>query len=91
MSVVGCFFFRAEGGIRGFCQSRGVGGVYKRQVLGSQMRVDWVLSLVRTWLDEAQAARWKADVDTASAEGELDVPGPEHCGPPRFAIYPRPL
>ena len=29
-----CFFFQAEDGIRDFCLSRGLGDVYKRQILG---------------------------------------------------------
>ena len=31
--VVDVFFFQAEDGIRDFCLSRGLGDVYKRQIL----------------------------------------------------------
>eukprot|EP00828_Plagiopyla_frontata_P004689 TRINITY_DN11762_c0_g1_i1.p1 TRINITY_DN11762_c0_g1~~TRINITY_DN11762_c0_g1_i1.p1 ORF type:complete len:106 (-),score=20.17 TRINITY_DN11762_c0_g1_i1:67-384(-) len=31
-----CFFFQAEDGIRDFCLSRGLGDVYKRQIVNNQ-------------------------------------------------------
>ena len=31
--MLGCFFFQAEDGIRGLVRSRGLGDVYKRQIL----------------------------------------------------------
>eukprot|EP01017_Pseudomicrothorax_dubius_P003288 TRINITY_DN10434_c0_g1_i2.p1 TRINITY_DN10434_c0_g1~~TRINITY_DN10434_c0_g1_i2.p1 ORF type:complete len:145 (+),score=29.33 TRINITY_DN10434_c0_g1_i2:23-457(+) len=33
------FFFQAEDGIRDFCLSRGLGDVYKRQVLGTESNI----------------------------------------------------
>ena len=36
--VCGCFFFQAEDGIRDLVRSRGLGDVYKRQMLASDPR-----------------------------------------------------
>ena len=51
ISVIGCFFFQAEDGIRDLVRSRGLGDVYKRQAspetsdsppFGESMRTDLV-------------------------------------------------
>ena len=40
VDLVECFFFQAEDGIRDAQESRGLGDVYKRQVLNGDLKLD---------------------------------------------------
>ena len=60
--MVSCFLFQAEDGIRGAQESRGLGDVYKRQVLDSST----------TWnLDVPNGT--DATVDGSSSNGPNDI------------------
>ena len=51
MRVVWFFFFQAEDGIRDLVRSRGLGDVYKRQVLGTTVPGGGTRSLADLWAD----------------------------------------
>ena len=58
------FFFQAEDGIRGFCRSRGLGDVYKRQALGSTTRPS---SWPDPGHDEPRSGKWAKRRDAVTS------------------------
>ena len=64
--AAGFFFFQAEDGIRGLVRSRGLGDVYKRQILfvsamfGHQGPEHW--SPTGKWFFQKDKARWGASL-----------------------------
>ena len=51
------FFFQAEDGIRDFCLSRGLGDVYKRQILAAYKDFEDRVALVETKLPALEMVR----------------------------------
>ena len=43
-----CFFLQAEDGIRDLVRSRGLGNVYKRQVVSNAVPAKWYYTIVRS-------------------------------------------
>ena len=58
----GIFFFQAEDGIRDLVRSRGLGDVYKRQLLGGEQRVAQVVPIGVAATDERQQRRHAAGI-----------------------------
>ncbi len=58
-----CFFFQAEGGIRVFCLSRGLGDVYKKQ--------QTYLGAHRVFRSAARACFWVCRLYTSDAADDL--------------------
>ena len=68
-----CFFFQAEDGIRDLVRSRGLGDVYKRQVLGKRLQVQ----IQRT--PDAQPGAQQVDI--ARRLGQVRAQVLEEVGP----------
>ena len=68
------FFFQAEDGIRDLVRSRGLGDVYKRQLIGVAITVAWAYSVAITFGLEGMDFYWEMATLIAVSYTHLTLP-----------------